>query len=157
MKRQGILFGALFLIVVALATLNYYLWKSQEDKRHRIESLKTQIGLHRQENQQLDDRNGTLLSDVQNLRSPNAYFVYEEKARENYGMIGQNETFFVLPDNELAGFPDVPGLDEVQAKVVNPDEAPLTPEPNRSNNSKQTATETIPVTPIPLQLESLQE
>ena len=118
---------------------------------------------------------------MDSLKSPDAYRVYEEKAREDYGMIGKNETYFVLPDSEIASIPDIPGLAEKERRH-NPTHSllphPPAPPANAQeigsqltlesmeddDNNDDTAApqpanknvEPIPVTLVPLQLESLQ-
>lgn len=153
--KRAILYGLLLLVIGVLVFLNYYLWETQRNKKQRIEGLETQVGLHQSENKSLADRNDALLVEVENLRSPDAYFAYEEKAREDYGMIGQNETYFVLPDSELASLPDVPGLAPDPVNIVNPDQPPIELE-SMEDEQGSGAAEIIPVSPIPLQLESLQ-
>ncbi|UJF25289.1 septum formation initiator family protein [Suttonella sp. R2A3] len=156
MKRT--LFYSILLVLIALLVgVNMYLMRQQDTQEQRIEGLKTQIGYHSEENQALSDRNEALLVDIESLRSPDAYHAYEEKAREDYGMIGQNETYFVLPDSELASLPDVPGLAPDPVVVVNPDESSLRLESIEEPTGAAVQAETIPVTPLPLQLESLQE
>lgn len=157
MKRT-VLYGLMLLIIAALVWLNYYLWDTQHEKKQRIEGLQTQINLHQSENKTLADRNDALLVEVENLRSPDAYFAYEEKAREDYGMIGQNETYFVLPDRELASLPDVPGLAPDPVAILNPDQSSIELESIEGDVAAAPATtEIIPVSPLPLQLESIQE
>ena len=157
--KRAVLYGLMLLIIAALVWLNYYLWATQHEKKQRIEGLQTQINLHQSENKSLADRNDALLVEVENLRSPDAYFAYEEKAREDYGMIGQNETYFVLPDSELASLPDVPGLAPDPVAIMNPDQSSIELESIDSNNTGGTSvtTEILPVSPLPLQLESIQE
>ena len=112
---------------------------------------------------------------MDSLKSPDAYRVYEEKAREDYGMIGKNETYFVLPDNEMANIPGIPGLveREKRQKAANlllaapqlPGNArPLhqnltlesvNPATDGTGNDDNTVAP-IPVSPVPLQLEALQ-
>lgn len=158
MKRV-VLYGTMLAIIAALVGLNYYLWGTQHEKKQRIEGLQTQISLHQAENKNLADRNDALLVEVENLRSPDAYFAYEEKAREDYGMIGQNETYFVLPDSELASLPDVPGLAPDPVAIVNPDQSAIELESvdTESSTPPTSTAEIIPVSPLPLQLESIQE
>ncbi|MBV7435052.1 septum formation initiator family protein [Cardiobacteriaceae bacterium TAE3-ERU3] len=156
--KRAVLYGLMLLIIAALVWLNYYLWVTQHEKKQSIEGLQTQIQLHQSENKSLADRNDALLVEVENLRSPDAYFAYEEKAREDYGMIGQNETYFVLPDSELASLPDVPGLAPDPVAILNPDQSSIELESIETNAGGVPATtEILPVTPLPLQLESIQE
>lgn len=166
--KKGLVYLALLAIAAVLGFLNIRLWQLQAEKKSRIEGLQTQIALHERENHGLNDRNDALRIEVDNLRSPDSYYSYEEKAREDYGMIGKNETYFVLPVNELAGIGDVPGLAEKAKNLANiPREAPkILPANTLSLESvdalapvpapQQTPDTPIPVTPVPLQLESLQ-
>ena len=111
-SKRRLLFFALVTTVVVLVAGDYYLFRLQTAKKQRIEGLRAQVALHERENQTLEERNQTLGAEVQTLRSPDAFHAYEEKAREAYGMIGRNETFFVLPQAEIAGIPDIAGLDK---------------------------------------------
>lgn len=164
--KKSFVYIALLAIAAVLAFLNYRLWELQAGKKARIEGLQQQISTHERENKGLADRNDALRVEVENLRSPDSYYSYEEKAREDYGMIGTNETYFVLPVSELEGIPAVPGLEEKAAENVQRE----TPKPLPANTlslesvdtlepvaaPQQTAGDPIPVSPVPLQLESLQ-
>lgn len=133
-------------ILVGLVALNYALSQRTFAQKQRIEGLQLQVNAHERQNRQLQDRNDALIVDVDNLRSQGAYYVYEEKARENYGLIGQNETFFFLPAKEVATLPDIPGLPD------HPEGSPFSPFGQMLPDAPPS---TIPVAPIPLQLESL--
>lgn len=165
--KKTLVYLALLAIAAVLVFLNYRLWHLQAEKKERIEGLQTQITLHQRENHGLNDRNDALRVEVDNLRSPDSHYSYEEKAREDYGMIGKNETYFVLPASELAGIPGVEGLAERTEKGANVSEAPMhLPANTLSLESvegvesapvpRQTTDDPIPVIPVPLQLESLQ-
>ncbi|MDO5090218.1 MAG: septum formation initiator family protein [Cardiobacteriaceae bacterium] len=169
--KKSLVYLALVIIVAVLGFLNYRLWHVQASKKERIEGLQTQVALHQRENHGLTDRNEALRVEVENLRSPDSHYSYEEKAREDYGMIGKNETYFVLPASELAGIPAVEGL---LAKADNGStmrEAPMHLPANTLSLESVDGVENIdaapvvvprqtddpiPVTPVPLQLESLQ-
>lgn len=128
-RKRGFFFLALIATAAVLIGLNYFLWHLQADKKQRIEGLLAQVALHEQENQALGERNQTLDAEVQTLRSPDSFYAYEEQAREEYGMIGRNETFFVLPETEIADIPDIVGLNQMErrkqldAPAVNNDDA----------------------------------
>lgn len=165
--KKTFLYLALLALAAVLVFLNYGLWQLQAEKKGRIEGLSTQIALHKRENHALNDRNDALRVEVDNLRSPDSYYSYEEKAREDYGMIGKNETYFVLPASELAGIADVPGLQDTEKNNGQVQETPLPlPANTLSLESvetldpvpapRQTPNDPIPVVPVPLQLESLQ-
>ena len=177
MIKKSIVYLMLLALVAVLGMVNLYLWHLERNTRHRIADLQQQVGLHLRENKMLNDRNDALRLEVENLRSPDSYYSYEEKAREDYGMIGKNETYFVLPDSEIASVPDIPGLAEKerhrdpatgailsppplslpanaqmikQLKLESIEEDDSAPTPANKN------VEQIPVTPVPLQLDSLQ-
>ena len=175
MIKKSFVYLMLLAVAAVLLLVNLYLWHLERNTQHRIADLQQQVGLHLRENKQLNDRNDALRIDVENLRSPDSYYSYEEKAREDYGMIGKNETYFVLPDSEMANIPDIPGLveREKRQKAANlllaapqlpgnarPLDQKLTlesvnPAPDGTGNDDKTVAP-IPVSPVPLQLEALQ-
>ena len=175
MIKKSFVYLMLLAVAAVLLLVNLYLWHLERNTQHRIADLQQQVGLHLRENKQLNDRNDALRIDVENLRSPNSYYSYEEKAREDYGMIGKNETYFVLPDSEMANIPDIPGLVEraKRQKAANlllaapqlpgnarPLDQKLTlesvnPATDGTGNDDKTVAP-IPVSPVPLQLEALQ-
>lgn len=171
------------LILIALASVlglaNYYIRQTNTATKQNIADLQQQVSLHLRENKLLNDRNDALRIEVENLRSPDSYFSYEEKAREDYGLIGSNETYFILSDTEIAALPDIQALSDnsdtgdlysssmtVKNITVNSDKkadnnviienTPLKLESLDSKEDTSAKQTTIPITPVPLQLESLQ-
>ena len=178
MIKKSFVYLMLLAVAAVLLLVNLYLWHLERSTQHRIADLQQQVGLHLRENKQLNDRNDALRIDVENLRSPDSYYSYEEKAREDYGMIGKNETYFVLPDSEIASIPDIPGLAEKEQRYK-PGAAVLPLPMDTPQNRQQLVLEAIkeenasseegavpapvnknveqiPVVPIPLKLESAQ-
>ena len=178
MIKKSFVYLMLLAVAAVLLLVNLYLWHLERNTQHRIADLPQQVGLHLRENKQLNDRNDALRIDVENLRSPDSYYSYEEKAREDYGMIGKNETYFVLPDSEIASIPDIPGLAEKEQRYK-PGAAVLPLPMDTPQNRQQLVLEAIkeenasseegavpapvnknveqiPVVPIPLKLESAQ-
>ena len=173
--KRAFIYLTLLAIALSLGLINAYLWRLQNRTQEHIADLRQQVGLHLRENKLLNDRNDALRINVDSLKSPDAYRVYEEKAREDYGMIGKNETYFVLPDSEMANIPDIPGLveREKRQKAANlllaapqlpgnarPLDHKLTlesvnPTTDGTGNDDKTVAP-IPVSPVPLQLEALQ-
>ena len=178
MIKKSFVYLMLLAVAAVLLLVNLYLWHLERNTRHHIADLQKQVGVHLRENKQLNDRNDALRLDVENLRSPDSYYSYEEKAREDYGMIGKNETYFVLPDSEIASIPDIPGLAEKEQRYK-PGAAVLPLPMDTPQNRQQLVLEAIkeenasseegavpapvnknveqiPVVPIPLKLESAQ-
>ena len=178
MIKKSFVYLMLLAVAAVLLLVNLYLWHLERNTQHRIADLQQQVGVHLRENKQLNDRNEALRLDVENLRSPDSYYSYEEKAREDYGMIGKNETYFVLPDSEIASIPDIPGLAEKEQRYK-PGAAVLPLPMDTPQNRQQLVLEAIkeenasseegavpapvnknveqiPVVPIPLKLESAQ-
>ena len=176
--KRAFIYLTLLAIALSLGLINAYLWRLQNRTQEHIADLRQQVGLHLRENKLLNDRNDALRINVDSLKSPDAYRVYEEKAREDYGMIGKNETYFVLPDSEIASIPDIPGLAEKEQRYK-PGAAVLPLPMDTPQNRQQLVLEAIkeenasseegavpapvnknveqiPVVPIPLKLESAQ-
>lgn len=151
----------LFLIIIAalLALLNVYLWQLQDDKKSKIRELSEQVSYFNTQNERLKARNKTLDLDLQTLQSPDSFYTYEEKAREEYGMIGQDETFFVLPQEELNALPDLAALQEYDREGLAPIYAvsPQMPQPSPSEPEPVSAPIEMPkIDALPLELESLE-
>lgn len=161
--KRMIFFLALAVVAGALLIFNYFLWDTQSEKKQSITQLQQQVISHQEENKALAQRNHELNEEVRNLQSPQSFYTYEEKAREDYGMIGQNETFFVLPDAEIKNIPNVPGLAQVTSQTVNLPTPEVSGEDHALNPPELVSPQpqqpkTIAVTPVvpSLQLESLQ-
>lgn len=151
----------LFLIIIAalMALLNVYLWQLQDDKKSKIRELSEQVSYFNTQNERLKARNKTLDLDLQTLQSPDSFYTYEEKAREEYGMIGQDETFFVLPQEELNALPDLAALQEYDREGLAPIYAvsPQTPQPSPSEPEPISPPIEMPkIDALPLELESLE-
>ncbi|MBP3194777.1 MAG: septum formation initiator family protein [Cardiobacteriaceae bacterium] len=113
---------SLFLVIMTaiLGAVNYYLWLLQEDKKQSISDLQQQVETQTQENRLLAERNQYKSDEVNILRSPDAFYIYEEKLRQDYGMVGKNETFFVLNEAAYADVPDVAGLSAFERNANSP-------------------------------------
>ncbi len=87
------LFAAALLLV--LLALQYRLWVSDDGVRS-VMGLKRSVAAQRAENETLTRRNGQLAAEVKDLKEGLA--ALEERARNDLGMIGANETFFRVVD-----------------------------------------------------------
>jgi len=79
--------------LILLAALQYRLWVS-EGSLADVERLEAEIAIQQAENDRFRDRNRVLEVEVENLKS--GLDSIEERARRDIGMIGENETFFMV-------------------------------------------------------------
>ena len=87
-------------LLAALLLLHYRLWLSG-DGLGEVLRLKAAVGTQQAENARLSERNRQLAAEVRDLKQ--GYAALEERARNDLGMIGGNETFFqVAPDGRAA-------------------------------------------------------
>ena len=95
--------GVLLLLVIGL---QYRLWISDDGVRS-VFSLKRSVAAQLAENGTLVRRNDQLFAEVKDLKEGMA--ALEERARNDIGMIGANETFFQVVDADArAGMPAEP-------------------------------------------------
>jgi cell division protein FtsB len=87
-------FFAAALLLVLLA-LQYRLWVSDDGLRSVL-NLKKSVAAQHVENTSLVQRNGQLAAEVKDLKGGTA--ALEERARNDLGMIGKDETFFQVVD-----------------------------------------------------------
>jgi len=87
----------LVILGVLLAVLQYRLWLSDEGFRE-VARLSRLIGEQQTENAELASRNRRLEAEIADLRDGGD--AVEEQARVDLGLIGERETFFVLPPAE---------------------------------------------------------
>lgn len=84
-------------LLVCFVCLQYRLWVGEGSLAQRVE-LKQSIQQQLADNDILRSRNDALAVEIQALK--NGLDVVEELAREQMGMIGENETFYLLLDDE---------------------------------------------------------
>ena len=88
----------LLALVAMLALLQFRLWTGQGGHRS-VTALQSQVHQQTRENAGLEQRNGALAAEVEDLKSGEA--AVEERARSELGMIKPGETFYrvVEPDS----------------------------------------------------------
>jgi cell division protein FtsB len=91
-------FSAALLIV--LAGLQYRLWISDGGIRS-VTGLRRSVAAQSTENRGLVHRNDQLAAEVKDLKE--GLSALEERARNDLGMIGSNESFYQVVDNEVRG------------------------------------------------------
>ncbi len=80
-------------MLVLIAGLQYRLWVG-EGSYSEVWQLQSRVDEQRIENQHLASRNARLEAEVADLQD--GYDAIEERARESLGMIGRDETFFLV-------------------------------------------------------------
>ena len=80
-------------LLLAIFALQVRLWAG-EGGVFEVWQLQQQVDVLNAENQTLEQRNGRLEAKVSNLKK--GFDVIEERARLDLGMIGRNETFFMV-------------------------------------------------------------
>lgn len=84
-------------LVVLLIGLQYRLWIGEGSLAHNV-ALQKEIGRQKAENARLIERNKLLEAEVTALK--NGYDVIEEKARNDLGMIREDETLFMIVEDD---------------------------------------------------------
>ena len=111
------------ILVLLLAGLQYRLWIGEGSLAQRVE-LQVKIEQYEAENDALRQRNRILALEVEALK--NGLEGVEERAREQMGMIGKGETFYM---------------------IVKPGEQPPLPPQQSHHNHKQVPATTPATTP----------
>ncbi len=86
----------LLILVLIFLALQYRLWVGEGSIAH-VARLKSEISRQQEENQRLKQQNEHLNAQVEALRE--GYDAIEAKAREELGLIGKDETFFLILEN----------------------------------------------------------
>jgi len=84
------------IMLVLILGLQYRLWVGDGSVSH-VWHLQNSVDEQRSVNQTLAARNARLDAEVRDLKS--GYEAIEERARRNLGMIGRDETFFLVVDS----------------------------------------------------------
>jgi len=85
------------ILIILLLGLQYRLWVGEGSVAQKVE-LEKKIELQQAENDSLKERNRILSLEVDALK--NGLDAVEERAREQMGMIKEDETFFMIVEPE---------------------------------------------------------
>ncbi len=80
-------------VIIALVVLNWNMWSKEREQVKTIESLKRQLITQKQENTEMKTMNDDLRRRIDSLKRGSVEMI-EEEARDNFGMVGEGETFF---------------------------------------------------------------
>jgi cell division protein FtsB len=90
-----------WLLLVLFVLLQYKLWVG-DGSLAEVWDMYRQVELQKEENQRLRERNQALEAEVQDLKQ--GLESIEERAREELGMVKENETFYqIIEDPAAAG------------------------------------------------------
>ena len=90
----------LVILVCMLALLQVRLWIS-EDGYAEVSRLSKRVAAQQEENTRLTDRNDRLDAEVKDLKR--GFGALEERARSDLGLVGPEESFYVIGDDPDAG------------------------------------------------------
>lgn len=108
-------------LAVGLGALNVFLWQKQQKQSDSNRFLQEQVIGLKEDNQKSRNRNDAKRDEIEALNSINtqeAFSLYEERARREYGMVASRETFFPLKPIEYKYLPDVVGLSEIEESLA---------------------------------------
>lgn len=91
------IFITIFLVVVFLF-IQHRIWLSNDGFRSYME-LQTELKVQKEKLLVLESRNKVLRAEVKDLKSQ--LVAVEERARNDLGMIKENETFYFVPEKTL--------------------------------------------------------
>ena len=83
-------------LVVLLVALQFQLWQEWQ----HVRELDARVAEQQQSNAELKARNDALFAEVQDLRE--GVDAIEERARSELGLVGEDESFYLIVDPELA-------------------------------------------------------
>lgn len=94
-------------LLLVLAGLQFRLWLSDDGLRS-VMNLRESVAAQTAENASLEQRNAQLAAEVKDLKE--GLNAIEERARNDLGMVGANETFFQVVDAGTESGGGSPGM-----------------------------------------------
>jgi cell division protein FtsB len=85
-------------LIALLLGLNILLWRTDDMGVRKIRALQADIAAQKADNEALTERNKTLEAEVASLKQN--LEAIEERARSELGMVGRDETFYHLLEEE---------------------------------------------------------
>ena len=85
-------------LIALLLGLNILLWRTDDIGVRKIRALQADFAAQKAENDALTERNKTLEAEVASLKEN--LEAIEERARSDLGMVGRDETFYHLLEEE---------------------------------------------------------
>lgn len=92
-------YGLILIAFVLLIVVNIKVWKKDHDKEKQISVLQQQLAYQLEENSKIQSVNEDLKLKINSL-TKGSNEMLEEKAREDFGMVRDNETFFYYNEDK---------------------------------------------------------
>ncbi|MGY0398688.1 MAG: septum formation initiator family protein, partial [Ostreibacterium sp.] len=89
----------LFILFILLVILNFRLWKKDATQEQEIINLQKQLTIQQQENDKTALVNAHLRGKISSLKRGGTEMI-EEAARNGFGMVGKDETFYHFEDKK---------------------------------------------------------
>lgn len=78
---------------VVLLILNWKMWSKDQEQEKTIVNLQKELVIQQQENAKMIGSNAQLRRRIDSLKRGSVEMI-EEEARDNFGMVGEGETFY---------------------------------------------------------------
>lgn len=86
-------FTLITIIFIGLVALNWKMWSKDRDQEQKIRELQKELLIQQQENAKMNSSNAKLRQRINSLKRGSVEMI-EEKARDNFSMVSEGETFF---------------------------------------------------------------
>lgn len=96
--KYGLILAAFVLLII----LNIKVWKKDYDKEQQISLLQQELAYQQEENEKVKAINDDLKLKINSL-TKGSNEMLEEKAREDFGMVREDETFYYYNEDEDKG------------------------------------------------------
>lgn len=87
----------ILVLFVILLVLNFTVWQKDRAQEVAIKALQEELKIQQQENAVIAEMNADLKEKINSLKR-GSYEMIEEEARNNWGMVGEDETFYHLEE-----------------------------------------------------------
>lgn len=84
-------------LFAVLLLLNFKVWKKDHQQEKAIKALQKELHIQQQENAEIAKTNMDLQEKIASLKR-GSYEMIEEEARNNWGMVGEDETYYHLEE-----------------------------------------------------------
>lgn len=94
----------IFALFVLLIILNYKVWTKDHQQEQQIRDWQSELATQRSENEKIQSTNDDLRHKIDSLKR-GSHEMIEEEARDNFGMVGKDETFYHIEPEKAKSKP----------------------------------------------------